>query len=563
MITGDCNGCTGDCVCTGNCNSCTHNCNCGLNANACTEYCTAGKNANACTTNCTACDNANSCTEYCTAGKNANACKSGCSVDDPNVCGAIMRVCAPGTTKCDPNSNGVDTCTSLGAWGTAAACVNQACVGGACIGVCAPDATRCDPNSNGVDTCGTDGQWGPAVACNNQACASGARGSPDPRACTGGTQLLAGHAAVGIDNLPVVGPLPPSSQLTLGIALPLTNQAALEQLIPELQDPKSGHFHQYLTPAQFADSFGASQSDYSALVSFVQSSGLTVARSYVGRDMLEVTGTVGAIESTFFVQLNVYRRPDGTTFYAPAYDPSVNLSVPILFITGLDSYAKAKPANYGGGTQPGGSYGPTDFRSIYLPCATSTISGSGQTIGLFEGASYYSNDITNYWQTFSSGTPNVTVVPVGATAAPPLPALSGSCTGVSSDPNCLATPTALTIPSCTDWSSDCDQFVDATSETEVALDIEMALAMAPGANIRVYELNPGSIVSSSNSSSGGWDLILNQIADEPDDVRPQQISSSWVWTNLTPHPNLPTIFMRLAVQGQSVFWASGDDGAYI
>ncbi len=180
LVTGDCNSCTGDCVCTGNCNSCTQNCNCGKNANSCTTNCTAGQNANACITNCTACQNANACTTNCTAGKNANACKSGCSDGNPNVCGAIQEVCAPGTTQCDPSSNGVDTCTSTGSWGTAAACVNQACVGGACTGVCAPGATQC--SGDGAETCDSTGAWGSAVACTTSVanaaatCVSGACG---------------------------------------------------------------------------------------------------------------------------------------------------------------------------------------------------------------------------------------------------------------------------------------------------------------------------------------------------------------------------------------------------
>jgi hypothetical protein len=559
VITGDCNSCTGDCVCTGNCNSCTENCNCGGNANACTEYCTAGKNANACTTNCAACGNANACTTNCTTSKNANACVSGCSADDPSVCGAITQVCAPGTTQCDPNSNGVDTCTLLGAWGTAAVCVNQACVGGACIGVCAPGATRCDPNSNGVDTCSASGQWGAPVACNNQACLSGATGAPDPGACTGGTQLLPGHALVGIGSLPVVSPLPPSTQLTLGIALP-TNQSALQSLVAELGNPSSPQYHQYLTPAQFANSFGASQSDYDTLVSFVQSSGLTVTRQAVGRDMLEVSGTVAAIESMFFVPLNVYRRADGTTFHAPAYDPSVNLSVPILFVSGLDNFARPIPAN--GGTAPvgcgfsGAAYGPTDLRTIYMPCATSANNGSGQTIGLFEVGSYYPDDVADYYQ-FISGTasPNVTTVQVPANeSAPPLPALSASCTSESfAASNCLATSTAEAIPSCADAGvgSACDQYANATNEDEVALDIQMALAMAPGATIRLYEQDPESFQP---------DLILSAMADE--DVA-QQISSSWQWSGGTTDPAVPGYFLRFAIQGQSVFWSSGDRGAYI
>jgi hypothetical protein len=439
---------------------------------------------------------------------------------------------------------------------------------GAGAGVCAPGAKQCDPNGNGVETCSASGQWSAAVACNNQACLSGAQGAPDPGACMGGTQLLPGHAPVGIGNLSVVGALPPSTQLTLGIALPLTNQVALQNLIAELGNPSSAQFHRYLTPAQFANSFGATQSDYSALVSFVQSGGLTVSRSYAGRNMLEVTGTVSAIESMFNVQLNVYRRPDGTPFYAPAFDPSVNLSVPMRFITGLDNFALPKPADVLCGQQSDCS-GTDMVRNIYLPCiafGTPAIEGTGQTIGLFEAGSYYPNDISDYTTLIGTSSAEVTIVQVPTTAvAPPLPALDGGGCPAGSDwgPNCLAS-SALPIPpepplfvgdaGVLDpsiapggpWSA----YQDSLSETEVALDIDMAVAMAPGATIRVYEQDPAS-----------WnpDLILGEMAD--DDVA-QQISSSWVWSAIVVHSNLADIFEQFAVQGQSVFWSSGDTGAY-
>jgi subtilase family serine protease len=60
---------------------------------------------------------------------------------------------------------------------------------------------------------------------------------------------------------------------------------------------------------------------------FATSNGFTVVRSYTSQALLTVSGTVSAIESAFFVTLNLYQRPDGSTFYAPANAPSANLSV--------------------------------------------------------------------------------------------------------------------------------------------------------------------------------------------------------------------------------------------
>ncbi len=461
-------------------------------------------------------------------------------------------VCGPGSTQCDPNSNGVDTCAT-GQWGAAAACVNQACVSGACIGVCAPGATRCDPNSNGVETCSNVGQWGAPVACNNTACVSGARGAPDPAACTGGTQLLPGHAPTGIGNLPVVSALPPTTQLTLGIALPLQNESALKNFISALSDPNSGQFHQYLTPAQFADAYGASPSDYSTLVAFVQSSGLTVTRSYTGRNMLEVIGMAAAIESALHVQLNVYQRPDGTSFFAPAFDPSVNLDVPIRFITGLDSFAVPIPADGGGGTlsfsctpSQAPAYGGTDMRNIYLPCATSAMDGTGQTIGLFEVGSYFPNDISDYTTAFGIPAANLTNKPVPATLSLPSPMLTGSCSTFTSQGGTAGA-------GCVSGTVPYSQAAGVIHDNEITLDIEMAHAIAPGANILVYEYDPA-------RAYYNFDLILSEMAD--DDIA-QQISSSVSWASAVPDLYVPYVFYQFAAQGQSVFWAAGDLGAFV
>ena len=60
-----------------------------------------------------------------------------------------------------------------------------------------------------------------------------------------------------------------------------------------------------------------------------------------------MTGPASAVESAFFVTLNEYQRPDGTTFYAPANDPSVNTTIPLLHIGGLENFSSPRPS---GGT---------------------------------------------------------------------------------------------------------------------------------------------------------------------------------------------------------------------
>jgi hypothetical protein len=76
--------------------------------------------------------------------------------------GSCMGSCSAGDTLCSGNA-AVESCVN-GTWGTAAPCTNQACVGKVCAGVCSPGATSCT-TITAYETCDTTGQWQAAVGC--------------------------------------------------------------------------------------------------------------------------------------------------------------------------------------------------------------------------------------------------------------------------------------------------------------------------------------------------------------------------------------------------------------
>ena len=84
---------------------------------------------------------------------------------------------------------------------------------------------------------------------------------------------------------------------------------------------------------------------------------------------------------------------------------------------------------------------------------------------------------------------------------------------------------------------------------EVALDIELALAMAPGlSELIVYEAGP----------QGTADSALTKMAD---DNLAKQLSCSWLW-NPEDDPIADQVFQQFAAQGQSFCTAAGDADAY-
>jgi subtilase family serine protease len=340
----------------------------------------------------------------------------------------------------------------------------------------------------------------------------------------GQRQRLPGHVPAAIErfHLQPVGRLPAAQRLSIVIGLPLRNRDGFHQLLDEIYDPHSPQYRDYLTPAQIAERFGPTEQDYDAVVAFAKTNGLQILHMHPGRTVLTVAGNVADIEKAFHVIMQLYRHPvENRTFYAPDSDPSVDLSVPLLHISGLDNYFLPRPGGHpgkgpardgatsGGGSGPGGAYLGQDFRTAYVP--GSSLTGSGQSVGLLELDGYYSNDIVSYEEL--AGLPNVAVT------------------------NVLVDGASGTPDSHSDWVG------------EVSLDMEMVIAMAPGiSRLIVYEApNFGTT----------WLDILTQMQE---DDSAKQLSSSWLFE--FDDPMADPIYQELAMQGQSFFQCSGDDLAF-
>ncbi len=91
------------------------------------------------------------------------------------------------------------------------------------------------------------------------------------------------------------------------------------------------------------------------------------------------------------------------------------------------------------------------------------------------------------------------------------------------------------------------------AEAEVVLDIAQPIGMAPGLQqVRVYIAPPGT------EGSGGDADIFNQMAE---DGIAKQLSCSWYWLT-NDSSSLDKILKNLGADGQNLFVASGDSGAY-
>jgi subtilase family serine protease len=315
-----------------------------------------------------------------------------------------------------------------------------------------------------------------------------------------------------------VGTPDAAQMLELSISLPLRDEPSLRALLRDLYDPASQSFRHYLSVADFTARFGPSESDYNALLNFAAAHHLHARQYAANRRVLDVQGSVGDIEGAFHIKIGLYHLA-GTTrnFFAPDREPTTDLAMPILHISGLDNeippharlipgQAASRPSRAGTGSGPEGNYIGSDIRAAYY--GGTSLTGAGQSVGLLEYAGYNIADVQNYFTQVNQPL-NVPIVGVS---------LNGAKLGCSGK---------------------CD-------DGEQALDMEEAISMAPGLTQLVVYVGHSDV------------SMLNQMAI---DNTSKQLSSSWGWK--ADAETLDPIFEEFAAQGQSFVDATGDDGYHL
>ncbi len=333
------------------------------------------------------------------------------------------------------------------------------------------------------------------------------------------TQVLQANVPAVVAHLTPMGELSTTQTLNLAIGLPLSNPQGLTTLLGQIYDPASPLYHQYLTPQQFTEQFGPSEQDYQALISWAKSNGLTVTAKHANRVVLDVSGSTADIEKALHVTMQVYQHPkEARTFYAPSTQPSLDVSVPVLYISGLDNYSLPKPqirkasSNTStnlvpqSGSGPGGNYMGYDFRNAYVP--GTTLTGVGQSVGLLEFDGYFPSDVSQYL--LQAGLPAVPLVNVFIDGFNGVPGFGNA---------------------------------------EVTLDIDMVNAMAPGLNQIIVYMAP---------NPSPWVDLLSRMAS---DNLAKQLSCSW--GGGPPDPTAEQIFQQMAAQGQTFYNACGDSDAFV
>ncbi|HEY4935264.1 MAG TPA: S53 family peptidase [Puia sp.] len=272
--------------------------------------------------------------------------------------------------------------------------------------------------------------------------------------------------------------------------------------------------------------FGASTEDIELVVAFARQHDLTVLQTSVSRRCVILKGSVQRFSEAFGVYLADF-IPDSGILYrgrsGAIHIPEILKDI-ITGVFGLDNRPQARPMFHllkkeGGMVSPQAasvSYNPDAVAKAYK--YPRDVNGMGECIALIElGGGYRNEDMQNYFSKLGL----------------PLPLITS-----------LSVDGALNTPSTPD-----------SADGEVALDIEVAGAVAPGAKIAVY--------FAPNTDKGFLDAISTAIHDTLN--KPSVISISWgaaesQWSDQAMQ-NLNETLMSAAAMGITVTVAAGDNGS--
>jgi subtilase family serine protease len=348
-----------------------------------------------------------------------------------------------------------------------------------------------------------------------------------------------------------VGAIAAGTRLHITIVLRPRDPAGLAAYARAVSTPGSSVYHDYLTPVQFAQRFGATVAQVDAVRSSMAAHGLQPGPASANRLSIPLTGTAARVERAFSLSFRRTALTNGRRAVIASAPPAIDSSIAgdVQAVLGLSTLAAPHPlisrpglvrdearSHIGsrvaphvvtGGPQPcqaassaassQGAYTADQIASAYGYSGLygAGAEGQGQTIAIYELESNDPNDIAAYQACYGTDA-SVSYVPVDGGAG------SGPGSG------------------------------------EAALDIENAVGLAPRANFLVYQ-GPNS--NQDSPGSGPYDTFSTIISQD----RARVISVSWGQCEQVQGARNAqgesTLFEEAAAQGQSIISATGDEGS--
>ncbi len=200
-----------------------------------------------------------------------------------------------------------------------------------------------------------------------------------------------------------VDPAMPMSYMLAMFKPSAEQQADLDQLLFDQQNPSSANFHKWLTPEEYANRFGLSASDSSKVTAWLVSQGFKVEHTARGANWIAFSGTAGQVSVALRTPLH-YFQVDGQKHFANTVAPSVPEAFAdvISGFRGLHDFRlkshAIKAPSYTSTTSGNHYLAPEDWSTIYsvTPLANSGIDGTGQGIAIVGQSDPVLADITAF-----------------------------------------------------------------------------------------------------------------------------------------------------------------------
>jgi subtilase family serine protease len=198
-------------------------------------------------------------------------------------------------------------------------------------------------------------------------------------------------------------------------------QADLDALLSEQQNPLSPYYHQWLSPEQFAGRFALSASDIAKVTDWLQGQGFSVDETARSRSYVAFSGTAAQVAAAFGTPIHHY-LVNGELHYANVSDPKLPwpLASVVTGIRGLNDFRPKPRAVRPRFTSSRSEHflAPDDFATIYnLHALYNTgIDGTGQKIAVMGQTDLVLSDIASFRSLsgLPASVPTVVLVPGSA-----------------------------------------------------------------------------------------------------------------------------------------------------
>ncbi|HEY3775473.1 MAG TPA: S53 family peptidase [Solirubrobacteraceae bacterium] len=372
--------------------------------------------------------------------------------------------------------------------------------------------------------------------------ATGTAAAAAPRARVGSVARLPHSIRVGKS-------VARSARVDLTVSLTGRDPLGMQRLAESVSTPGSPDYRHYLSVRQFADRFGATAAQISAVTRTLRSQGLTVSPVSANHMMLSVSGTAGEVQDAFATRLDSVRTANGRRAYADRRTPTLpaQIAPDVDAVIGLNTVYRPQSDQVAHAARPLTS--SLSGRSVAdiatggpQPCAAAAAASQNPNIG-----GYTADEIQagyNFSALYAAGDfgagQSVAVYELEKVNPKDLATYQG----------CYGTHARVSYV-----NTGHPHFTD---DEEAGLDIEQIIGLAPDIHVIVYQ------------APDDFTVGVRQFNKIVSQNRARTVSVSWglCEAKITfAHSDLSIvraedrIFEEAALQGQSVLSASGDTGS--